>query len=177
MAGVAWWISAAAGGTAINGSRADVAVVLGAAVDDTEPSPVFAARIDHAINLWREKRVKFLLLTGARSSEDTLAEGESAARYALAHGISPEAIIIETRSRTTGENIQEAQRLMRARGLTTTIIVSDPLHLRRAGLLMAAGMAGTTSPTPATRYQGVFQRAKFLLREVVFIHVFWLRGS
>ena len=36
---------------------ADVAIVLGAAVWRGEPSPVFAARIDHAIDLYREKAV------------------------------------------------------------------------------------------------------------------------
>ena len=38
-------------------ARADMALVLGAAVDDDAPSPVFAARIDHAIALWKDGRV------------------------------------------------------------------------------------------------------------------------
>ena len=43
----------------------DVAIVLGAAVFTDKPSPVFAARIDHAVELYNSGRVKGVIFTGA----------------------------------------------------------------------------------------------------------------
>jgi vancomycin permeability regulator SanA len=45
----------------------DAAIVLGAAVMDTEPSPVFEERIKHAIDLYQQGRVKALIFTGAKA--------------------------------------------------------------------------------------------------------------
>ena len=71
---------------------ADAAIVLGAAVVGDEPTPVFAARIDHAIGLYREGMVDTIIFTGARSPEDELSEAEAARRYALARGVPADVI-------------------------------------------------------------------------------------
>ena len=51
--------------------------------------------------------------------------------------------------------------------LNTALIVSDPLHMKRAILLAnEAGIACYTSPTKTTAYKGREIKLKFLLREV-----------
>src|SRR5687768_3339266 len=86
-------------------AHADVAIVLGAAVWDAEPSPVFAARIDHAIWLFEKGQMELLIFTGGRAEGDRLSEAEAARDYALAKGIPRSAIYLETTSTSTHGNL------------------------------------------------------------------------
>src|ERR1700748_3122117 len=42
----------------------DAAIVLGAAAHGGRPSPVFQARLDYGLELYRQGRVRFLIATG-----------------------------------------------------------------------------------------------------------------
>ncbi|MDE1466868.1 YdcF family protein [Aurantiacibacter sp. D1-12] len=176
LGAIAYWIGA--GPPESPSASADVAIVLGAAVDSSEPSPVFRERISHGITLFNEGRVERLIFTGGRSEEDALAESEVARDMALAEGLPEEAILIETESGTTMHNLVEAQLLMRDAGLDSALIVSDPLHMRRATEMAdALGMQVQASATPTTRYRSFWPKAQFLAREVYFMHHFWLFGE
>jgi uncharacterized SAM-binding protein YcdF (DUF218 family) len=158
--------------------RADVAIVLGAAAYDSRPSPVFAARIDHGIALFRAGRVRRLLFTGGHGTGARFAESQVARRYAMARGVPASAILIETRSRTTRQNLDEAAALMRNHRLTNAFIVSDPAHLMRAGWMAdAAGIDAQAAATPTTRYRGWQARTGFAMREIWFATVFLLSGK
>lgn len=109
--------------------------MLGAAVWQERPSPVFAERLNHAIWLLQQQRVDYLILTGGRGEGDTQAEAEVARRYALQAGVPGERILTESVSTITAENLSEACGLMRRHGLQSALIVSDPLHMQRAMLL------------------------------------------
>ena len=82
---------------------ADTAIVLGAAVWDSKPSPVFAERINHGLLLYESGQVATLLFTGGVGDHDRLAESEVARAYALQRGVPSHDIFIETRSRITYE--------------------------------------------------------------------------
>ncbi len=173
LAGIAIWI--ATGPEENDGTSADVALVLGAAVDGDSPSPVFAARLDHAIALYEKGRVAKLMLTGGRSDGDSLSEAAAGREYAIARGVAAEDILTEEISRTTRQNILEAQRVMKDEGVPTALVVSDPMHLRRAMLMARSlGLGAQPSATPHTRYRSWQTKAPFLLREVYFVHHFWL---
>ena len=176
LIGVALWIAVSP--EEDPASNADVAIVLGAAVGNDTPSPVFAARIDHAIDLHRSGRVDRLLFTGARSPEDTPSEYGAAREYAIARGVPPGEIFGEDQSHTTRQNLVNASIAMRANGAASALIVSDPLHLRRA-IIMAEdiGIDAEPSATPTTRYRSWSTRLPFLLREVYFIHHYWMFGE
>lgn len=149
--------------------KADAAVVLGAAVWGEKPSPVFRERINHAIMLYRAGRVKKLIFTGAPDSRNEPAESIAAKAYALEQGVPGRDILVEEMSRTTEENLKYALLLSRAHGLRTLLIVSDPLHMKRA-MLMAKdlGMDARQAPTPTTRVRSVGSQALFLSRELYF---------
>ena len=106
-----------AGGQPNPNARADAALVLGAAVWNGQPSPVFAERIHHAITLYQRGQVRSLVFTGGVGSGDTAAEGTVAARYAIARGVPAEAVLVEAASRTTWDNLALAQPLLAANGL------------------------------------------------------------
>ena len=166
------------GGTDQSAAKADTAIILGAAVRGAEPSPVFAERIRHGITLYKSGRVKYLLFTGGKGDGARWAESEVGRNMALAAGVPATAIFTEARSHTTLENITEAKRVMQREGLVDAIIVSDPLHLYRAGLMAKDnGIIATSSPTPTTRYRSFSTKADFLAREIFFTNVYWLWGG
>ncbi|HEY9282450.1 MAG TPA: YdcF family protein [Pyrinomonadaceae bacterium] len=150
-------------------ATADAAIVLGAAVWGAEVSPVFRERINHGNDLYRGGRVRKLIFTGGRGNRGEPTESSAARRYALQRGIPAADILIEEKSHTTYENILYAKELADARGLRKVLIVSDPLHMKRA-LLMARdiGLSAEPSPTPSTRYQGTGSQASQLARETFY---------
>ncbi|MCC2975777.1 YdcF family protein [Sphingomonas sp. PL-96] len=157
---------------------ADAAIVLGAAIRGDQPSPVFAARIDHGLTLYRRGRVRTLILTGGYGTGLRHAESAVARDYAIRRGIPASAIRIETRSRTTRENLIEAAALLRANQEHSALIVSDPLHLKRAvRMAVDLGIAAQGAPTPTTRHRGWQARAGFLLREVYYYNQYLVTGA
>jgi uncharacterized SAM-binding protein YcdF (DUF218 family) len=159
-------------------SPADVAIVLGAAVHGSRPSPVFEQRIRHGVELYRRGLVRRLLFTGGRGPRPGPAESMAARAYAMREGVPADAILTETISRTTHQNLFEARRLMRSHDLGTALIVSDPLHMKRA-LRMSAGLGlrAAGAPTPTSRYRSWRPKAGFLLREIYFYNVHLLTGQ
>jgi uncharacterized SAM-binding protein YcdF (DUF218 family) len=164
---VAWRI--AAYGRRHDPAPADVAIVLGAAVWDAEPSPVFAARIDHAVELYRQGHARRIVFTGGYGGGKRHAESQVARRYAMRHGVPADRIAVETRSTVTYGNLVEAKALLALDGSPRVLIVSDPLHMRRA-MTMARdlGLDAHPAPTPTTRYRSWRSKAGFLAREVFF---------
>lgn len=156
----------------------DAAIVLGAAAYGSTPSPVYRERIRHAVSLYRSDTVRKLIFTGGFGPGAALAESQVARNFALQQGVPASDILIETRSRTTRQNLLEARRVMYAAGLRTAAIVSDPLHMKRA-LRMSAdlGIEAVSSPTPTTRYRGWRSKAAFLARELYFYHHYLVFGA
>lgn len=126
----------------------DVIVVLGAAQYNGTPSPLFAARLDHAIALFHEGVASRLIVTGGKREGDRTTEAASAREYAIAHDVPDDAILAEDTSRTTLQSIRSVAELMRGAGLQTAVFVSDPTHMLRV-LRMAAdvGIDAYGSPT------------------------------
>lgn len=148
--------------------QADCIIVAGAGIRGQLPSPVFQARLDHAIELYQRGYSSRLILTGGYSPDASVSDAAIAKRYVSERGVPSSAILIEGRSRITRENIQFAKALMVENHLSTALLVSDPLHMRR---LMAiaedSGISGIASPTPTTRFQSLQAKLKFLVSETL----------
>jgi len=160
-----------------DGSTADCAIVLGAAAWHNKPSPVFEARIDHAIKLYKQGRVNKLILTGGHGKGAQYAESEVAQSYCHQQGIPLQDLIIETQSNTTSQNFAEAKKLMRLQKLNNALIVSDPWHLKRAqSLANLRGLQAKPSATETSRYQSIGSKLSFLLREYLYLHMHYISG-
>lgn len=148
--------------------QADVAIVLGCAVENGEPTPVFRERIHHGIRLFHEGYVKYLVFTGGVGEGDEISEAMAAKQYALTMGVPEECILTEERARITEENLEFTRIIMEDHGLKTALLVSDPLHMKRA-MLMAEdyGVTAYTSPTTTSLYQDSKAGYVFLAREAV----------
>lgn len=150
-------------------TRADAAIVLGAATHAGQVSPVYRARLDHAVALYRAGYVDKLIVTGGTGAGETCSDGAAAQGYVLSQGVPAEDVLVEDRSTITQENLENARELMAGAGCDTAILVSDPLHMKRAMLLARdAGIRAYSSPTPTSRYVTWRTKLPFLARETFF---------
>ena len=157
---------------------ADAIVVMGAAQYDGWPSPVFAARLDHAIELYRAGVAPRLVVTGGKADGDRTTEAAAARAYAIDRGVPAEAILVEDRSRTTLESIRAVGDILRANGLGSTVFVSDRPHMLRV-LRMAAddGIAAFGSPTGTSPIEGdPRRRADATVHELLALVQYFLVG-
>lgn len=154
----------------------DAAIVLGAAVWDDRPSPVFEERIRHAIQLYQREQIEAIIFTGGKGLGDQLTEAEAARRYALERGVADFDIACETDSRVTYQNLIGARSIVEAQSWETVLIISDPLHMKRA-MTMARdlGLPAYPAPTPTSRYQSWRTKGRFLMRETYFYASYLLR--
>ncbi len=85
-----------------------------------------------AARLMREGRARILVLTGGEPGP-----GDSAIslrQQAVAAGVDPTRIRMETSSRSTRESLREAGALLDREGASSVILVTSPYHQRRAWL-------------------------------------------
>lgn len=163
-------------GNTSSDSTADAAVVLGAAVWTTQVSPVFRERINHGIDLYQQRKVRKLIFTGGQGNPHEPTESSAARHYALQRGVPLADILIEEKSHTTYENILYAKQLADSHGIKTVLIVSDPLHMKRAvEMAKDVGLVADPSPTPSTRYQGLRSQVTLLAHETYYYIGYLLR--
>ncbi len=132
--------------------RVDAIVVLGAAQYNGRPSPVFAARLEHAIALWDAGLAGTFIVTGGKIPGDRTTEAAVAKAYALHAGVPAASILGEDEGRNTLSSLQAVGALMREHGLRSAVFVSDPTHMLRVLRIAddlgieAYGSPTTTSP-------------------------------
>jgi uncharacterized SAM-binding protein YcdF (DUF218 family) len=132
----------------------DAIAVLGAAEYDGRPSPVFHARLDHALELY-QRGIAPLIITLGGPGGDQYTEGAVGREYLMARGVPEEAIIAETESRNTEDSARRIAVIARANGLHRLVIVSDGTHLFRIHAICAVdGLDVLTSPRPRVPVEG-----------------------
>ena len=160
-------------------TRADAIVVMGAAQYDGRPSPVFAARLDHAIELYHDGVAPRLIVTGGKREGDRTTEAASARSYAIEHGVPENAILSEDASRTTLQSIRRVAALMRDKDIGSAVFVSDPSHMLRV-LRMASdeGIAGYGSPTRTSPLErDPVARVDAIVHELGALAVYFVSGE
>lgn len=154
----ATWLYVAAGDrlrTAADAPRTDVAVVFGAGLWDGEPSPYLAHRLDAAARLYREGRIKVVLVTGDNSRED-YDEPDAMRAYLVRHGVPAARIVTDYAGFDTWDSCVRAKKIF---GVDHAVLVSQGFHIRRAvALCEAAGIdsygVGVEEGHNATWYYG-----------------------
>jgi uncharacterized SAM-binding protein YcdF (DUF218 family) len=156
--------------------KGDAAIVLGAAVWGNDVSPVFRERINHAIDLYRTGKVRKIIFTGGQGNRNELTEAAEARQYAIENGIPQTDILVEEKSHTTYENLVNAKQVADANGLKKVLIVSDPMHMKRAvSMASDIGLEAYPSPTPTTRYQGWKSQMGSLVHETYYYFGYLVR--
>lgn len=132
-----------------DGARpADAIAVFGAAEYGGRPSPVLHARLDHAVELYREQMAPLVITLGGGSDLDKgMTEGGVGRDYLLANGVPYDRIVAETHSVDTEQQVRRLAEIARERRLRSIVVVSDGTHLFRVRkLCQDAGLTVYTSP-------------------------------
>ncbi|HVL54182.1 MAG TPA: YdcF family protein [Vitreimonas sp.] len=159
--------------------QADAIVVLGAAQYDGRPSPVFRARLDHAVALHHEGVAPWLVVTGGKQEGDRTTEAAAARAFAVSHGVDPDAILVEDRGRTTLESLRTVGAMLRERGLTHVVFVSDRTHMLRVlRIARDQGLTPYGSPTGSSPTDAVAgRRLEATVHELGALAVYFLTGE
>jgi uncharacterized SAM-binding protein YcdF (DUF218 family) len=145
----------------------DAICVLGAAEYDGRPSPVFRARLDHALELYN-RGIAPLIITLGGFNKDEYSEGAVGREYLVSQGIPEREIIAETESKSTEEQAHRIAVIARANNLSRLVVVSDGTHLFRIHEICAAdGLNVLTSPRKRVTIGGGTQEAQRLAHEIL----------
>jgi len=145
----------------------DAIGVFGAAEYDGRPSPVYRARLDHALAL-HHRGIAPLIITLGGNGGDQFNEGTVGLEYLMGMGVPEEAIIAETESRNTEESARRIAVIARANGLRRLVIVSDGTHLFRIHeICRADGLDVLTSPRPRVAVEGGSQEMERIAHEIL----------
>jgi uncharacterized SAM-binding protein YcdF (DUF218 family) len=125
----------------------DAIVVLGASQYNGTPSPVFAARLDHAVTLYDEHVAPHIVTVGGKEPGDAFTEAAAGKTYLAAHGVPRAAIIALPTGRDTLRSLRAVDAEFRLRGWKTAVLVTDPWHcLRSRTMARDLGITAYTSP-------------------------------
>ena len=149
--------------------KCDAIIVLGASTDSKGVSPVYRERINHGIYLYNNGYADYIILTGGKGKGNDFSDAQKAKEYVLSKGIPEDVILIEEKSKITEENLKYSKEILDNYNIDTCILVSDPLHMKRA-MLMAKdfGLNAFSSPTTTTMYKSLKTKIPFLMREEFF---------
>jgi len=153
--------------------RADAILVLGAMVLPQRPCLELQARLDHAIQLWREDRAPILMVSGG--GQGVRDEIRVMTSYLLDQGVSGRCILPCAPGQRTWESLCSLQRLQHRYGMRRFVVVSSGYHAARISwIAQQQGLEVLVSAphwTPETQHRQTLQRQR--LRE--FIAWQWLR--
>lgn len=127
---------------------ADAIVVLGTAQWDGRPSTTFQARLDHALELYRDGYAPVVVLTGGVAEGDRYSEADVGRDYLRDQGIPDDALISAPEGQTSVESLRAAEELMAGRSIQSVLLVSDPFHMFRVKRMAEdLGLNPLASPT------------------------------
>jgi uncharacterized SAM-binding protein YcdF (DUF218 family) len=150
---------------------ADAIVVFGTAQYNGVPSPVLAARLDHAIELYEKELAPVIVVTGGNQPGDRYTEATASANYLIQRGIPDEDVLREVSGTSSWQSLAAAANFLDDREINDVLLVSDPFHsLRIRAMASELGLEGHSSPTKTSPIKGMTE-ARYMARETVAVAV------
>lgn len=162
---------------ALETEQTDAVIVLGAGLRDGKPSLTLRGRLNVAAAYYKEHPDCVIVTTGGVGYQQTISEAEAMALYLMEKGVPSEAILQESTSTSTQENLSNADALLRKNiptGQYKALVVTSDFHVFRA-VKVARKMGidawgrGSTSAW--------YMRPNHYLRECCTVLLYALRGS
>ncbi|MFA9288451.1 MAG: YdcF family protein [Weeksellaceae bacterium] len=97
-------------------------------------NPCVLSRVDQAVLLYKEGYAPKILMSGG-TDEDNYNEAEIMKKMAMEAGVPEQDILLETKSTSTYENFVLSRKVITDADLDSVIVVSEPYHMARAGLV------------------------------------------
>jgi uncharacterized SAM-binding protein YcdF (DUF218 family) len=159
-----WWV-----GREDHHPTSDALVVLGASQYDGRPSAVFAARLDHALALFRQGVAPDVITVGGKQPGDRYTEGEAGASYLRRRGVPADHVIVIPEGSDTLGSLTAVAGVMNSRHWRSTVLVTDPWHsLRSRTMARDLGLRASTSPvTTGPAVRGVDTKVHYIIRESI----------
>lgn len=157
-------------------AKADVLIVLGAAVHGDRVTWVLSNRLDTACSYLAEYPDAKVIVSGGQGSGETVTEASAMAGYLIAHGVDESRVYLEEQATSTKENFVYSKAIAdRIAGENASLaFVTTGFHVYRSGRVAAAqGIAATGVAAPDVWYIALNN----FLRECVGICVYTLRGD
>ena len=179
----------------------DAAVVLGGLSDPSNSTPEHlefnraAERITEAVSLWREGRVKALLITSGSGEllDPQAVEAPGLAAWAHSQGVPATGVVVESASRNTRENAVKSLPLADSHGFHSFVLITSAAHMRRAeAVFRKAGYASaghtltiwpvdtqvnsTKFPFNAVPDPNSLATVQTVIREVIGYGVYYVKG-
>ena len=146
---------------------AQAIVVFGAAQYDGEPSPVLAARLDHAVDLYERHLAPVVVVTGGNQPGDRFTEAAASANYLLERGIPDEDVLREVSGTSSWQSLAAVTVFLEERDIKEVLLVSDPFHSLRIGAMAdELGLDAHISPTRTSPISGATE-VRYMARETV----------
>jgi vancomycin permeability regulator SanA len=154
-------------------SDKNVAVVLGAAVwSDNQPSTSLSGRVDKGIQLYIDKFVGGILLTGSNAPGE-MSEAEVALEYAKINGMDMEKVSYESLTTSTSEQLKYIKtHLVDDENINDIIVVSEAYHLVRI-IEISKFLNINIKVAASSIYLNYKKKLHMQLRESIALIVFW----
>ena len=113
------------------GKKADVALVLGNTVNkDGTLSPRLKARLDCSLTVFKDKRCKYVLVSGGLGKEGYF-EGTVMRNYLVEKGIPDACILVDNKGNNTEASVINTLKIVKANKFKSVIVVSQYFHVTR----------------------------------------------
>ncbi len=156
--------------------KANVIVVLGCQVKGERPSRMLRRRLDAAITAMNDNPDTLCIVSGGKGDDEKISEALAMKNYLLEKGMDSDRIIMEDKSTSTYENIQDSLKILDELGMSHDMtIVTDGFHQYRASLIAKAqGVENVTAYSAYTEPRYLFT---YWVREWLGLTHFFMLGS
>lgn len=149
-------------------------IVLGCAVEGTEPSPMLQDRITAAAKYMEKNPDVIAIVTGGKADTENISEAQCMYNGLTELGIEPDRILMEDQATSTAENFQFSVALLEkelGRVPKNIGVLSSEFHLLRAQMLAKShGINAATVPANTSDMETFF---RFFGREILMV---WYDG-
>jgi uncharacterized SAM-binding protein YcdF (DUF218 family) len=147
--------------------KSDVIVVLGCQIWGRSPSLMLKYRLEEALSLYRQGYAKNLIVSGGQGNDEITFESSVMKQWLVDHGVETDAILEESRSTSTYENLKFSLVLMNEHSLQSATLVTSDFHIYRSLMLAARlGIKASGAPSPSVSYLKPYYYARETLSVV-----------
>ncbi len=155
----------------------DYIIVLGAAVHGDTPSLSLVERMRAAADYMKEHTDSTAIVSGGQGDDENISEAEAMYAWLTQNGIDKSRIILEDKSASTLENLENSFDIIRSRGddpNTATAVVTSEYHIYRAKLLAQSLGVSVGSVAAHTTYAPIM--INYFIREAFGVTYQWVFG-
>lgn len=157
-----------------NSKQVDYVIVLGARVNQRQPSLALERRIQAAYKYLNDNPDSICIASGGQGQDEIISEAECIRDSLVRLGIDNDRIIIEDRSTSTSENIKYSMEMIGSSD-PSVAIVSNNFHIFRAKAIARKCGAENISGIPASMPTMLLPH--FLIREFISLVVDTAKGN